>query len=134
MPLLGMLQNQGRAVALVTDGRLSGASGKVPAAIHMTPEAAIGGPIACVRDGDRITLDCEKGTLQIDVEEAEWAARTPASNTAPAGQDLGRALFAFSRTMLLVSVSYEHNSAVEQYQMYAVPYGVDLKIKPYMKL
>ncbi|MEO6688086.1 MAG: phosphogluconate dehydratase [Dokdonella sp.] len=97
MPLLGMLQNQGRAVALVTDGRLSGASGKVPSAIHVTPEAAIGGPIACVRDGDTITLDCERGTLQVDVAEDEWAARTPASNTAPAGQDLGRALFAFSR-------------------------------------
>ncbi|MEO5626094.1 MAG: phosphogluconate dehydratase [Dokdonella sp.] len=97
MPLLGMLQNQGRAVALVTDGRLSGASGKVPSAIHMTPEAAIGGPIACVRDGDTITLDCENGTLQVDVADIEWAARKPAANTAPAGQDLGRALFAFSR-------------------------------------
>jgi len=97
MPLLGMLQNQGRAVALVTDGRLSGASGKVPSAIHMTPEAAVGGPIARVRDGDRISLDCEQGTLQVHVAEAEWSARTPAANTAPAGQDLGRALFAFSR-------------------------------------
>jgi phosphogluconate dehydratase len=97
MPLLGMLQNQGRAVALVTDGRLSGASGKVPSAIHMTPEAAVGGPIARVRDGDRITLDCEQGTLHVHVAEAEWNARTPAPDSAPAGQDLGRALFAFSR-------------------------------------
>ncbi|MEO7432113.1 MAG: phosphogluconate dehydratase [Dokdonella sp.] len=97
MPLLGMLQNQGRAVALVTDGRLSGASGKVPSAIHMTPEAAVGGPIARVRDGDRIILDCELGTLDVRVADAEWNARIPATNSAPAGQDLGRTLFAFSR-------------------------------------
>jgi phosphogluconate dehydratase len=97
MPLLGMLQNQGRAVALVTDGRLSGASGKVPSAIHVTPEAAVGGAIARVRDGDLIVLDCEGGTLDVRVAEAEWQSRSPAANTAPAGQDLGRALFARSR-------------------------------------
>jgi len=97
MPLLGMLQNQGRHVALVTDGRLSGASGKVPSAIHVTPEAAIGGAIARVRDGDMIVLDCNEGRLELAVDDAEWRERRPAANTAPPGQDLGRALFAFNR-------------------------------------
>ena len=97
MPLLGMLQNQGRQVALVTDGRLSGASGKVPSAIHVTPEAAVGGSIACVRDGDIILLDCENGRLDVRIGEDEWKTRRPAANSAPAGQDIGRALFAYSR-------------------------------------
>jgi len=97
MPLLGMLQNQGRHVALVTDGRMSGASGKVPSAIHVTPEAAVGGAIARVRDGDMILLDCEQGRLELRVDADEWNDRRPAANTAPAGQDLGRALFAFNR-------------------------------------
>jgi len=96
-PLLGMLQNQGRRVALVTDGRLSGASGKIPAAIHVTPEAARGGPIGKVRDGDVIRLDAEAGTLEVLVDAAEWNARGCAPNTSPAGHDLGRNLFAFSR-------------------------------------
>ncbi len=99
-PLLGMLQNQGRRVALVTDGRLSGASGKIPAAIHVTPEAARGGPIARVRDGDRIVLDGENGTLRVHVDAAEWDAREPAADTAPAGWDMGRNLFANSRAMV----------------------------------
>jgi phosphogluconate dehydratase len=94
MPLLGMLQNQGRAVALVTDGRLSGASGKVPSAIHVTPEAAVCGAIACVREGDHIVLDCEAGTLEVRVDAEEWASRRPTANTAAVGQDLGRSLFA----------------------------------------
>jgi phosphogluconate dehydratase len=97
MPLLGMLQNQGRRVALVTDGRLSGASGKVLSAIHVTPEAALGGAIARVRDGDRVVLDCEHGRLDLVVAEDEWHARRPAPDSAPAGQDLGRSLFAFNR-------------------------------------
>ncbi|TKS54176.1 phosphogluconate dehydratase [Luteimonas yindakuii] len=99
-PLLGMLQNQGRRVALVTDGRLSGASGKFPAAIHVTPEAARGGPLARLRDGDRIVLDGEAGTLEAMVDAAEWAARAVAGDTAPAGADLGRNLFAFNRRMV----------------------------------
>jgi len=98
MPLLGMFQNQGRHVALVTDGRLSGASGKVPSAIHVTPEAAVGGAIARVRDGDMIKLDCEDGSLELVITEDEWNARRPAGNTAPAGQDLGRSLFAYNRS------------------------------------
>jgi phosphogluconate dehydratase len=97
MPLLGMLQNQGRRVALVTDGRLSGASGKVLSAIHVTPEAALAGPIARVRDGDRIVLDADGGLLHVDVDVQSWSERLPAPNRAPAGNDLGRALFGLSR-------------------------------------
>jgi len=99
-PLLGMLQNQGRKVALVTDGRLSGASGKIPAAIHVTPEAARGGPIGKVRDGDMVRLDSETGVLQVLVDAAEWNARDCAGNTTRPAHDLGRNLFAFSRAMV----------------------------------
>ena len=99
-PLLGLLQNQGRRVALVTDGRLSGASGKIPAAIHVTPEAARGGPLAKVREGDMIRLDGEAGTLEVLVDAAEWAARPLAPNTAPAAHDLGRNLFAINRRVV----------------------------------
>jgi len=100
MPLLGMLQNQGRRVALVTDGRLSGASGKVPAAIHVTPEAALGGGIARVREGDPILVDCDAGRLEVLVPAEEWNTRRPALDTAPAGADTGRALFASSRAQV----------------------------------
>ena len=99
-PLLGLLQNQGRRVALVTDGRLSGASGKIPAAIHLTPEAARGGPIGKLREGDMIRLDAVAGTLEVLVDADEWNARTHATNTAPAPQDLGRNLFAWSRNLV----------------------------------
>jgi len=99
-PLLGLLQNQGRRVALVTDGRLSGASGKFPAAIHVTPEASRGGPIGRVREGDIIVLDGEAGTLEVKVSPAEWAARELAPNTAPAGHDIGRNLFAINRQVV----------------------------------
>ncbi|HAG26809.1 MAG TPA: phosphogluconate dehydratase, partial [Rhodobacter sp.] len=64
-PTLSILQDRGLKVALVTDGRMSGASGKVPAAIHIAPEAAAGGPIACLRDGDIVHLDAEAGTLMV---------------------------------------------------------------------
>ena len=99
-PLLGMLQNQGRKVALVTDGRLSGASGKIPAAIHVTPEAARGGAIGKVRNGDIVRLDSEAGTLEVLVDAAEFAAREVAANTSPALHDLGRNLFANSRALV----------------------------------
>ena len=99
-PLLGLLQNQGRRVALVTDGRLSGASGKIPAAIHVTPEAARGGPLGKVREGDIIRLDGEAGTLEVLIDAAEWAAREQAPNTAPAANDLGRNLFAINRLVV----------------------------------
>ena len=72
MPPLGVLQDRGHKVALVTDGRLSGASGKVPSAIHVTPEAAAGGAIAKIRDGDVIRLDATSGRLEVKVAAAEW--------------------------------------------------------------
>jgi phosphogluconate dehydratase len=96
-PPLAVLQNQGFRVALVTDGRMSGASGKVPAAIHVSPEALAEGPLARVRDGDMIRLDAVAGTLDVLVDAAEWAAR-PLATIDPAqaeanGHDLGRDLF-----------------------------------------
>ena len=94
-PSLGVLQDKGFKVALVTDGRMSGASGKVPAAIHLTPEAADGGPLARVRDGDLIRLDAEAGTLEALVDPAEWAARAPATADLTANDHgIGRDLFA----------------------------------------
>ena len=95
-PTLGVLLDRGFKVALVTDGRMSGASGKVPAAIHVTPEAWAGGPLARVRDGDVIRLDAEAGVLEIKVEPAEFQARPPASRPASPG-GFGRELFAHMR-------------------------------------
>jgi phosphogluconate dehydratase len=96
-PPLGVLQGQGYKVALVTDGRMSGASGKVPAAIHLSPEALADGPIGKVRDGDIIRLDAVAGTLQALVDPAEWAAREAAVIDPVAAEnnthDLGRDLF-----------------------------------------
>jgi len=74
-PLLGALQDKGYRVALVTDGRMSGASGKVPAAIHVSPECLLGGAIGKIRDGDLIHLDCAAGVLEAVVPDAEWAQR-----------------------------------------------------------
>ena len=74
-PLLSVLMARGFKVALVTDGRMSGASGKVPAAIHVTPECADGGPLARVRDGDMITVDARTGELSVELTDAELAAR-----------------------------------------------------------
>jgi len=93
-PTLATLQDRGFKVALVTDGRMSGASGKVPAAIHLSPEALNGGPIGRVRDGDLIELDADNGSLRLLVDEAEFAERIP---TRPdlSGNDcgMGRELF-----------------------------------------
>jgi len=75
-PPLAVLQDKGFKVALVTDGRMSGASGKVPAAIHLSPEALADGPIARVMNGDWITLDCERGVLELEVDAATLAARS----------------------------------------------------------
>ncbi len=77
-PPLKALQNKGFDVALVTDGRMSGASGKIPAAIHVSPEAAAGGPLAKVRDGDIIRLDAINGELNVLIDANEWTAREPA--------------------------------------------------------
>ena len=97
-PLLGVVQDRGHRVALVTDGRLSGASGKIPAALHVTPEAAAGGPIAKIRDGDRVRLDAPNGRLEVLVEAAEWAARAPATQDLSAAHSgVGRELFAAFR-------------------------------------
>jgi len=100
-PPLAVLQGQGFKVALVTDGRMSGASGKVPAAIHACPEALAGGPLAKVRDGDLIRLDAVAGTLQALVDPVQWAAREPAVLDEAAAEDnghgLGRELFAGMR-------------------------------------
>jgi phosphogluconate dehydratase len=95
-PWLGVLQDKGFKVALVTDGRMSGASGKVPAAIHFTPEALAGGPLALLRDGDIIRLDAAHGELTALVDATEWASRGPALPPPPA-IGTGRELFAFMR-------------------------------------
>ncbi len=96
-PPLGVLQNKGFRVALVTDGRMSGASGKVPCAIHSSPEALGGGPLGKVRDGDIIRLSAETGELVALVDPAEWAARELATAPPPA-VGMGREMFALMRT------------------------------------
>jgi phosphogluconate dehydratase len=97
-PALGVLQDKGFKVALVTDGRMSGASGKVPAAIHVSPEAADGGAIARLRDGDVIRLDAPAGRLEVLVDPAEFAARPPVEVDLSANaHGIGRELFAAFR-------------------------------------
>jgi len=95
-PPLGVLLDRGFKVALVTDGRMSGASGKVPAAIHVTPEAADGGPLAYVRDGDVIRVDALTGELGIRVDENELMRRGPAA-APPSATGYGRDLFGLMR-------------------------------------
>lgn len=95
-PPLGVLQDRGFRVALVTDGRMSGASGKVPAAIHVSPEAKLGGPLAKLRDGDLVRLDAESGELTALVDAAEWDAREDAQAPVEA-MGVGRELFALMR-------------------------------------
>jgi phosphogluconate dehydratase len=106
-PPLSVLQGKGFRVALVTDGRMSGASGKVPAAIHVSPEAAAGGPLAKVRDGDVIRLDAVAGTLAVLVPDDEWAerelARLPEAKRIADGHGLGRELFAGMRRNALTA-------------------------------
>jgi phosphogluconate dehydratase len=97
-PLLGTLQDRGRSVALVTDGRMSGASGKVPAAIHLSPETLADGPIGRVRDGDIVRLDCDAGVLEVEVDAAELARRAPPTFDRDAhGRGYGRDLFGLFR-------------------------------------
>ncbi len=97
-PTLGVLQDRGYKVALLTDGRMSGASGKVPAAIHVTPEAADGGPIAKLRDGDIVRVDPPRGRLHVFVDQEEFNARE-ATTADLSGNDfgLGRELFRMFR-------------------------------------
>ncbi len=96
-PLLGALQDKGFAVALVTDGRMSGASGKVPAAIHVSPEAAQGGPLGKLQDGDLITVDANEGSLCVVLEEAALTERVQAVDTVDSEAGVGRELFALFR-------------------------------------
>ncbi|WP_269532058.1 phosphogluconate dehydratase [Chitinimonas sp. BJYL2] len=97
-PQLGVLQDRGFKVALVTDGRMSGASGKVPAAIHITPEVLAGGPLGKVRTGDVIRLDAETGVLEARVDAATWAAREVATADMSGNNNgCGRELFASFR-------------------------------------
>lgn len=94
-PPLGVLQDRGFKVALLTDGRMSGASGKIPAAIHVTPEALDNGPIGLVRDGDIIELDAENGSLELLVDAAELASRQHAqADLSSIHNGMGRELFA----------------------------------------
>jgi phosphogluconate dehydratase len=96
-PALGVLQDRGQRVAVVTDGRMSGASGKVPAAIHLTPEAAVGGPLARVRDGDLVTLDADAGLLELHVAPYDLEARSAAVPDDSRVVGTGRELFSSFR-------------------------------------
>nr|WP_182378109.1 phosphogluconate dehydratase [Nocardioides sp. WS12] len=119
-PALGVLQDRGQKVAIVTDGRMSGASGKVPAAIHVTPEAALGGPLSRVQDGDLITLDSDAGTLTID---ADLAHRAPTGH-APSGEQwagTGRELFAAFRATV--------GPADEGASIFPAPTATDLEVR-----
>lgn len=97
-PPLGILQDRGFKVALVTDGRMSGASGKVPAAIHMSPEALLGGSIAKIKNGDLLLLDAKNGTLEVLIDEKEWQERTVNQFKSQELFGCGRELFAGFRT------------------------------------
>ncbi len=100
-PPLAVLQERGYRVALVTDGRMSGASGKVPAAIHVTPEAADGGPIARLIDGDVIRIDANKGTMEVLVDAKEFGGRPLATkDMSDNEQGTGRELFAAFRNLV----------------------------------
>ena len=100
-PPLGVLQDQGYKVALLTDGRMSGASGKVPAGIHLTPEALCGGVIGKIRDGDMIVLDSETGKLEVMVGAEELAARTiERSDASDEHWGTGRELFQGMRSLV----------------------------------
>jgi len=96
-PPLGVLQDKGFKVALLTDGRMSGASGKVPAAIHLSPEGARGGAIAKLQDGDIVRLCASQATIDVLIPEAEWAARIAAPTPASIA-GTGRELFALMRS------------------------------------
>ena len=95
-PALSVLLDRGLKVALVTDGRMSGASGRVPSAIHVTPEAAAGGALARVQEGGIVTVDCDSGTLHLHVDDVTIAART--NTPLPSAKSgWGRELFAAFR-------------------------------------
>ena len=120
-PPLGVLQDLGYKVALVTDGRMSGASGKVPAAIHVTPEAMMNGPIAKVKDDDIVRLDAETGELILNVTEAELAKRDFATfdNKAEHQTGFGRELFGVFR---------EHVGLAEMGASAVLPGAVEVEV------
>ena len=107
MPPLAVQQGKGFRVALVTDGRMSGASGQVPAAIHVSPEVLAGGPLGKVRTGDVVRLDAEAGTLEALVDAAEWVAREvpdlSPEHAADNAHGLGRELFGGMRRNVLTA-------------------------------
>lgn len=96
-PSLGVLQDQGFKVALITDGRMSGASGKVPAAIHISPEALLNGNIAKIQDGDMLILDAKNGRLEALIDKQEWEERKPSKFDKKETFGYGRELFASFR-------------------------------------
>ena len=103
-PALGVLQDRGLRVALVTDGRMSGASGKVPAAIQVSPESACGGPLARVRDGDIIRLDATAGVLEVVIDEQEFHQREPLPGPGKENSTgMGRELFSLFRANALTA-------------------------------
>ncbi|MGH8290371.1 MAG: phosphogluconate dehydratase [Steroidobacteraceae bacterium] len=109
-PALASLQSKGHRVALVTDGRMSGASGTVPAAIHLTPEVVSGGPLGKVRDGDIIRLDSLKGTLEALVPQESWESRPVATADLSAnGHGMGRELF---RAFRMQAVAAEEGGGI----------------------
>jgi phosphogluconate dehydratase len=100
-PLLAILQKQGQRVALLTDGRMSGASGVVPAAIHVTPECVAGGPLARLRDGDMVLLDSVSGRLEAQVPDNIWQRRElPRPDLSQASHGMGRELFGTFRSVV----------------------------------
>lgn len=110
-PVLGVLQDQGFHVALVTDGRMSGASGKVPAVIHLSPEALLDGPIAKVQTGDMLVIDAEAGVLDIELDEQTWQSRPVAQPEHQAENEVGfgRELFGVFRA---AAAPAEHGASV----------------------
>lgn len=110
-PVLGVLQDQGFHVALVTDGRMSGASGKVPAVIHLSPEALLNGPIAKVQTGDMLVIDAEAGVLDVEIDEQTWQSRPVAQPEHQAENEVGfgRELFGVFRA---AAAPAEHGASV----------------------
>lgn len=110
-PVLGVLQDQGFHVALVTDGRMSGASGKVPAVIHLSPEALLNGPIAKVQTGDMLIIDAEAGVLDVEIDDDVWQSRPVAQPEHQAGNEVGfgRELFGVFRA---AAAPAEHGASV----------------------
>lgn len=110
-PVLGVLQDQGFHVALVTDGRMSGASGKVPAVIHLSPEALLNGPIGKVQTGDILVIDAEAGVLDIELDEQVWQSRAVAQPQHQAENEVGfgRELFGIFRA---AAAPAEHGASV----------------------